>query len=324
MILPPVQEVERIDFAALPRPGRARFRLPVAATSEGTLLSLPVLVIAGCTSAPRLVCVSGVHGDEHEGGTALLEVWDEVDPAEMEGTLVLVPTANPPAFRAAARRSPHDLTDMNRAFPGKVDGNLTERLAYRLLHDVVLGADLLLSMHGWSTGALVLPYVEYPRNSPVTSASLAAARAFGLEMLEPLDWHPGLLVAAANRAGIPAIEPEVGGLGCTLPERRRIYTQGVRNLMRHLGLLDGSPEPPAHPVQVQRTEVYAPEGGILRRHVELGAAVRTGQPIASIVDLAATPLVEVAAPVEGTVACIRLAASVSAGDLLALIFTPLA
>lgn len=324
MSLPPVQEVERIDFATLPRPGRARFRLPVAATPEGTLLSLPVLVIAGRTPAPRLVCVAGVHGDEHEGGTALLEVWDEVDPAEMEGTLVLVPTANPPAFRAASRRSPHDLIDMNRAFPGKAEGNLTERLAYRLFYDVVLGADLLLSMHGWSTGSLVMPYVEYPRDAPVTPASLAAARALGVEMLEPLEWHPGLLVAAANRAGIPAIEPEVGGLGCTLPERRRIYTQGVRNLMRHLGMISGSPETPAHHLQVQRTEVYAPEGGILRRHVELGAVVRTGQPIGSIVDLAATPLAEIAAPVDGTIACIRLAASISAGDLVALVFTPLA
>lgn len=324
MILPPVQEVARVDFAALPRPGRARFRLPVAATPEDTHLSLAVLVIAGRTPTPRLVCVAGVHGDEHEGGAALLELWDEIDPEEIDGTLVFVPTANPPAFRAAARRSPHDLADMNRVFPGKADGNLTERLAYRLLHDIVVGADLLLSMHGWSTGSLVMPYVEYPRDLPVTPASLAAARAFGVEILEPLDWQPGLLVAAANRAGIPAIEPEVGGLGCTVPERRRIYTRGVRNLMRHLGMLSSSVETPAKQVQVQRTEVYAPEGGVLRRHVELGAGVRGGQPIASIVDLAATPLAEITAPVDGTIACIRLAASIAAGDLLALIFTPLA
>jgi predicted deacylase len=318
--------VAEIDYTALPLGSRQRFHLQVANRPDGGPLRLPVLVMVGQSRTPRLVCVAGVHGDEHEGVTALLELWDELEPASLQGTLVLVPVANPPAFAANARRNPYDPVDMNRLFPGRADGGITERLAYQLFHTVVADADFVLSMHGWSNGALVLPYVEYPRRSPLTDASRAAARAFGLDTLAALDWHPGLLCAACNRAGISAIEPEIGGLGCTLPERRglyrRVYRRGVHNLLRHLQMLPGAPELPAAVYEVTRHEVFAPEGGIVRRRVEIGASVQAGDPLASVTDLTGAPLVQVASPAAGTVAMLRLAAPVQPGDLLALIFAP--
>ncbi len=163
-------------------------------------------------------------------------MWDEIEPSDLAGTLVLVPAANPPAFRAGERRNPEDSLDMNRIFPGRADGTITERLAHRLFHDVVAGADFVLSLHGWGRGALVVPYTEYPRDSPVTQPSRAAARAFGLEWIEAFDWPPGMLVAVCARHGIPAIEPEIGGLEITVSERRALYKRCTRNLMSHLGL----------------------------------------------------------------------------------------
>ena len=205
--------------------------------ADGTEPALPVLVASGASHAPRLVCVAGIHGNEPEGITALLELWDEIEPSDLAGTLVFVPAANPPAFRAGERRNPEDPLDMNRIFPGRADGTITERLAHRLFHDVVVGADFVLSLHGWGRGALVVPYTEYPRDSPVTQASRAAARAFGLEWIEAFDWPPGMLVAVCARHGIPAIEPEIGGLEITVSERRALYKRCTLNLMSHLGLL---------------------------------------------------------------------------------------
>ena len=254
---------EPLEYDALPLRSRHRFALLVADRPDGSSLALPVLVMVGQRPTPRLVCVAGVHGDEHEGVTALLELWEELEPEALQGTVVMVPVANPPAFAANARVNPQDPVDMNRVFPGRADGRITERLAYHLFHSVVTGADLVLSMHGWSSGALVLPYVEYPRDSPVTPASRAAARAFGLDTLEPLDWHPGLLCAACNRAGIPAIEPEIGGLGYTEDARRALYKRGTRALMQHLGILPGHAGDYAVPPQGRTARGLCPDG---RRH----------------------------------------------------------
>jgi predicted deacylase len=297
-------------------------QLPVSAMADGSALVLPVLVATGGSHRPRLVCVGGIHGNEPEGVAALFEYWNELDLEALNGTLVIVPVANPPAFRAGERRNPGDPLDMNRIFPGRADGTITERLAHRLYHDVVVGADFVLSLHGWGRGALVVPYTEYPRDGAVAATSRAAAAAFGLGWLETFDWPPGMLVAVCTRNRIPAIEPEIGGLECTVPERRALYKRGITNLCRHLGLLPGTPDVPARVTDVTRVAVAASTGGLLRREVELGEPVTAGQCIAVIGDLLGRPLAEVVSPVAGFVAAQRLTAAVGPGDQVAVIFTP--
>jgi predicted deacylase len=312
---------EPIPYEDLAPRTRTAFTLPMNDPAGGEE-KVSVLVAAGGAHRPRLVCVAGIHGNEPEGVTALLELWDEIDPAVLDGTLALVPVANPPAFRAGERRNPGDGLDMNRIFPGRADGSVTERLAHRLYHDVVDGADFVLSLHGWGRGALVVPYTEYPRDFPVTAASRAAAEAFGLPWVEAFEWPSGMLVAVCARNGIPAIEPEIGGLECTTPDRRDLYKRCTRRMMRHLGLL---PEPRDATIEVRdvvRTQLTAPVGGVLRRCVELEAPVAVGEPIAIITDLRGQPLAQSTAPIEGFVAALRLTASVNAGDQVAVIFRP--
>src|SRR4051794_27343226 len=95
-----------------------RRTLPIALLADGSRLELPIVVLAGSAPRPRLVCVAGIHGDEPEGMLALMQLADELDPARINGELVLVPVANPPAFGAGTRTSPLDGIDLNRIFPG--------------------------------------------------------------------------------------------------------------------------------------------------------------------------------------------------------------
>ena len=311
-----------IPYAALPLGSRRSFSLSVGGMADGSELGLPVLVTSGTSRAPRLVCVAGIHGNEPEGITALVELWDEIEASDLAGSLVLVPAANPPAFRAGERRNPEDPLDMNRIFPGRADGTITERLAHRLFHDVVDGADLVLSLHGWGRGALVVPYTEYPRESPVTQGSRDAAGAFGLEWIEAFDWPLGMLVAVCARHGIPAIEPEIGGLEITVSERRALYKRCTLNLMMHLGLLSGVPDVPSTVRDVVRAQITAPAGGVIRRAVELGDAIHVGDPIATITDLFGQPRSTVVSPLDGFVAALRLTGSIDPGEQVAVIFQP--
>lgn len=311
-----------LDYEGLHLNSRHVFAHQVSPLADGSQLSIPTLVLVGSAYRPRLVCVAGVHGNEHEGITALLELWDELQPDSLTGTLVMVPVANPPAFRAGVRRNPEDMVDMNRAFPGTADGTITQKLAYHLFHDIVAGADLLLSMHGWTDDALVIPYAEYPQNSPVTEPSRAAAMAFGLEYVEAFIWPEGLLAVACNRMGIPAIEPEIGGLGCTIPERRALYKRGVRNLLKHLSMVPGDPDLPGTVYHVKRSTLHAPVGGVIWRHVEIGEEVKVGDKIATITDLLGRPAATITTPLDGFVSTQRLRACVNPGELVAVIFQP--
>jgi predicted deacylase len=322
----PVFPVEKIDvlpdLSRLSAGTRNSFSLRVAAMADGSEICLPVNVLVGKEKGPRLLMVAGVHGNEYEGITTQLELWQELDPASLKGAVVMVPVANPPAFRAGTRRNPADEVDMNRVFPGDLAKSITHRLAHALFHQVLAGSDMLLSMHGWSSDGIITPYVEYPRSSPVTRASQAAARAFGLEYIESFDWNPGLLVATACQAGIPSIEPEIGGAAMTMPERRSLYKRGSLNLMRHLGILPGNVDMEKVPVEVTRSEIPALVGGIFLRQVESGTEVKTGQVLAKICDLNGRELASVTAPASGRVATIRLQAFIEPGDMAAILFHP--
>jgi predicted deacylase len=318
--------VRRVDGSlALDALGSAqlhRFRRVVAGVADGGEIALPVNVLAGRALRPRLVVVAAVHGDEQEGPAALVELCDELDPAELQGTLVVVPVANPPAFRLASRWNRADGVDMNRIFPADPKRSITHLLAHVLVEEVVRGADALLTIHGWTQGSLTVPYVEYTGDHRTTQAGRELAAAFGARFLEPLGLLPGRLLSHASRLGIPACEAEVGGEGISLPDRRHVARDGVRGVMQHLGLLPGEPARPPGQRDVTRSEVHAPVGGMLRRTDELGVgqAVQGGRPLAVISNLNGESLVELRVPSDGVLAMLRHSLSVEPGDLVAAVF----
>jgi predicted deacylase len=299
---------------------RYRFALAVDRMPDGSMVAIPVNVLAGRRTRPVVLAVAGHHGDEHEGPAALAHLWRELDPATLAGTVLLVPILNPPAFRANARKGPDDLVDINRIFPGDVQGTITHRIAYQFIEEIAGRADFVISMHGWSTGYVVLPYVEFPSKARTTEASRQGAIAFGLEYLNPLEDGPGRLLTEVSARGIPIIEVEIGGMGVTTADGRLLYERGVVNLLRHLGLVDG-PVATGRRLLISRHEIRAPTGGLFLREVEVGDVVNVGQRLATVADLHAEPMTSVTATVSGVVGVVYMKASVSPGQLVVTIFS---
>ena len=311
-----------VDYEALANGRKHRFAYRVARAADGADVTIPVTVIAGDSPGPRVVCVAGIHGDEPEGVTALHELGQELDPSALSGTLVLVHCANPPAFRARTRRTPEDDLDMNRAFPGDRDGTVTERLAHHLLHDIAADADLVVSMHSFGNGSLTVPYVEFGRDSAVARESQTAAEAFGTEYVDAFEWPDGVFSKACTERGIPAIEPEIGGLGVSVPKRRAQYVDGVRNVLRHLDMLPGTPDAAEEVTLIDRHKVTAPVEGVLTHHHELGDGVDGDETIATIRALDGERVATLDAPTDGIVGGQRLSGTVHAGEQAVVVFSP--
>src|SRR5262249_47492115 len=109
---------------------------------------IPVDVLVGRQARPCLALVAGIHGDEYDGIFALQALAHTLVAGTLLGSLLIVFVANPLAFRAAQRRTPEDDRDLNRVFPGRPDGSISERLAHRLCHDLLRQADLVFTLHG--------------------------------------------------------------------------------------------------------------------------------------------------------------------------------
>jgi predicted deacylase len=291
---------------------------------EGVLrVEIPFYALVGKTRKPRLLILAGIHGDEYEGVAVLHDLAREINPKKLKGILTLVPVANPQAFGAGTRRNPIDLGDLNRSFPGSPDGPLSERLAHRLFHELVLGNDCLMSMHGWSKESLATTYVEYPiGTSEACRKSYEAARALGQHYLHPYVWPKGLLGEAALKHGIACVEPEVGGMGRITREGQSAYRNMVYRLLSHWNML-----PPSTGIGhdndtkiIDHVDILAARSGLFRSTLGLGEEVKNGQLLGEIFGLGGKRLEELRAPRRGFVGVLRTFASVQPGDRLVQLF----
>ena len=109
--------------------------------------ALPVLVAQGAQPGPTLLVSAGIHGNEYDEMVALRRVWEELDPSELSGTFVAIMCCNVDAHLVPDRNSAYDGQNLARVFPGKVDGTLTERVAYCIQHDFIEKCSLMCDLH---------------------------------------------------------------------------------------------------------------------------------------------------------------------------------
>ena len=80
-------------------------------------------------NGPRILLMAGNHGDEYEGQVALGKLIRSLEPAEVSGRIIILPSANFPAAMAGMRTSPLDEGNLNRSFPGDPYGGPTAQIA---------------------------------------------------------------------------------------------------------------------------------------------------------------------------------------------------
>jgi len=235
------EEIEAESFRpdAYPTAVKAQIRLTYE-EANGTTAEIPLHLIKGNDTGPLLLMLAAIHGDEYEGVQTIIELGRMLSPADIRGTLLMVPIANAYAYRAADRLTPEDERNLAREFPGKREGTTTERLAWHLGKGLIEKADFLLDMHSGGTYYEVPEFVGYYDNDSNETGrrSKAAAEAFGFEVLwGHAQVSPGRTVSYAGDCGIPWLYTEAfGGRRVKRDEQQRLR-RGVLRLMRHLGML---------------------------------------------------------------------------------------
>src|SRR5216684_8495871 len=117
-----------------------------AGSDVGT--NIPVAVIRGPKPGPTLALVAGAHGTEYASIIALEKLIQELDPAEISGTVIVVPLVNIASFeQKVPHLNPVDGKSMNRLYPGKADGTQTERISWAVTK-VLEKSDYLIDFHG--------------------------------------------------------------------------------------------------------------------------------------------------------------------------------
>jgi predicted deacylase len=284
--------------------------LEVPALNDGGA-RIPVSLVRGSGDGPVLALVAGTHGYEYPGITALQRLRQSIDPGALRGTLILVHIANPPSFYGrTVYTSPADGKNLNRVFPGRPDGTLSERIAHAITTQVIAKADFLVDLHAGDANEALRPYVYMPvtGDARLDTATRGMALAFGLDhividagRIAPPDATKFVDQTALAR-GIPAITTETGQLGLNDERSVALAEHGIQNLMRHLGMLEGTVAPNTGVVWLEDYQVVtSPANGIFRASVRDGYAVAEGGLLGELFDAFGAKLGDVRAPFAGIV-----------------------
>jgi predicted deacylase len=315
-----------VGTATASRGQRALGVIKVPAGSDAGY-DIPVAVIHGARPGPILAVVSGAHGTEYASIIAVEQLIDAVKPADVAGTLILVPIVNVPSFeRITPHVNPTDNKSMNRFYPGSQNGTQTDRASYAMTKEVVEKSDHLIDLHGGDLDENLRPYSYWTvtGNQKQDDASKAMVLAFGLDHIiisadRPKDPNASrYLENTATTRGKASFTAEAGRSGPVEAAEANVLSDGVQRVMAHLKMTQRSVAPVAKPVWIDKVEsLTADRDGMFRPVVNRDAHVAKGAKIGSITDYLNRPLQDVTAPEAGIILFIRAVPSLKKGDTMA-------
>ncbi len=275
------------------------------------------------TGMKRISIVTGIHGDELEGQYVCYELQRRIaeEKDKLAGIVDIYPAMNPLGIDSITRGIPAFDLDMNRLFPGNIDGNMTEYLAAGIVKDVA-GSDCVLDIHASNIYLTEIPQIRI--NELHEEKLVPLAQKANVDFI----WvHGASTVLEAtfahslNAIGTPVLVVEMGvGMRLTKAYGNQLI-EGIFNLMKELGIWNGAVTEVKKPMISRQpgdvSYLNASASGLFVPAVLHGAMLKKGQLIGKIVDpLCGKVLDEVRAPQGGMLFTIRDYPIVDEGSLM--------
>lgn len=328
-----LREPFRLMQLEVPAGERISGKLSVNGGADGVDTFIPVTVFHGRDSGPVLSLIAGIHGSEYSPIISMQRLPELLDPQAMAGTLIIVHIANLPAFQGRSIYfGPDDLKNLNRSFPGKADGTVTERIAFTLTEEIMPLSDYLIDIHSGDGNESLRPsysaYYAEAGGTEVVDQSRRLAVAFGLETIVQFAGSYSSLddaiytSAQSVTRGIPSIDVESGELGVIDDVFIDPITDGALSVLRELGMIEGEPIVAANPLVISdRARVYSEYEGIWHKDalVKTGDFVTKGTELGVITDYFGKELQTVVAPASGVLLILFATPPVNVDDNIAVI-----
>lgn len=271
----------------------------------------------------RISVVTGIHGDELEGQYVCFELQQRICQHRecLTGIVDIYPAMNPLGIDSITRGIPAFDLDMNRLFPGAIDGSMMEDMAARIMEDVA-GSDCVFDIHASNIYLTEIPQIRINELHQDTLVPMAE------EANVDFIWVHGASTVlestfaySLNHMGTPVLVVEMGvGMRITQAYGDQMV-DGILNLMKKLEIWDGEVRPVRKPIISRDPEdvsyLNASVSGVFIPKTEHGARLKKEEIIGHIVDpLQGKILDEVRAPEDGMLFTIRDYPIVVEGSLM--------
>lgn len=186
---------------------------------------IPLISIESGLPGPVVWITACGHGDEVTGIVIVQELMKYLKKYGLEcGRIYMIPIMNPIGFENVSRHIPFSDEDLNRAFPGKENGTLAERIAFKIFSTIMdTSPDLVIDLHNdWVNS---IPYAlldPIDKDRSVYGQALDYAKLSGFVVVRDNDLLKSSLSHAMLARRIPSITLELGE-SYTVSERNVQY-----------------------------------------------------------------------------------------------------
>jgi predicted deacylase len=268
-------------------------RVPHSTNDSGYgWIPVPISVVRN-GDGPSVLLMAGNHGDEYEGQVLLMKFLRDPPIEMVQGRIVILPGVNAPAVAAGHRVSPVDGGNLNRLFPGDLNGTPTQMIAHFIDSVLLPEVRYCFDFHsgGYSSEYIPAAHLVAPDEPGLREEAIGFLKAFAMPnsiLIEGLMGGDQRLLGSCRRLGVGHMSTELGGAGAFSVDAFRAAERGLPRLLRHVGVLAGDGVEEDLPVSQfyrrhpARDFVYSCATGVFESYVKLGELVADGQPAGAI------------------------------------------
>lgn len=269
-------------------------RAEVGAKAQGfinvldTHRKIPVTLINGAKEGKNILITAGVHGGEYPCIKAAIEIAKEINPAEVNGNIVIVHPVNVEGFME--RRPavvPEDNKNLNNIFPGKKDGTIAEKIAYMIVNEMQQKADFHLDIHGGDLNEALIPHLYYAgkADQEIIDKIKDIAAVLDVKYMVKSNSTTGVH-SYGSINGIPSMLLERGGMGLCLKEDVRAYKKDLYSVLNKMKIMISEEELKEEmPIDITEANyLEALNEGCWISFVEVGEVISKGQLLGEVTD----------------------------------------
>ena len=315
------------EISKLEKNSKTVLRVEISTDEQGEVVQQTLLVIRGNKDGPILLLTGGVHGDEFEGPQTIVNLFHEIEPENLSGSLIGLVIANEPAYQHANRCNPIDGKNLAGVFPGDPKGSVTEQIAYWMGEILIGKADYYIDLHSSGSDSEMPQMCGYIKSDStghhLTSQDMAEAFRANVTWAHP-NFSSGRTLSYAYDHVIPAIYSECPSTRCVSINDLEVYSRGALNVMKLIGMtqgkLEGSPSKYYLSGNGDTDQcVSATTDGFFQPDKNLLDLVKKGESLGTIKSLSGELLEEIFSPIQGYVGMRRMLPSTHVGDSLFMI-----
>lgn len=202
--------------------------------------SIPTTIINGKKSGKIVAISSGIHNCEYVGIQSAIELSQEIDPVNINGTVIIFHPVNYSGFfHKIPAVMPEDNKNLNRAFPGIENGSTSDKIAYHFSKFLYPQLDFFIDLHGGDLYERATNFVYSPGigDNKVIEVSHEVAQVLSIPYRVRSSAKTGAYNSAAIQ-GVPSMLIERGGNGLWNNEEVKEYKKDILSVLGYFNIID--------------------------------------------------------------------------------------